>query len=58
MMRNTGNEATLNVRHTVADCYGVEFTMSGLSWNEAAELASNLESLRVKFSKYFVEEYR
>lgn len=55
MMRNTGAEATLEIRKCVASDYIVEFKMSGLSFDDAVAIGAVLDHLREKYGKSFQE---
>lgn len=56
MMRNTGAEATLEIRKCVASDYIVEFKMSGLSFKDAVSIGVVLDDLREKYGKSFMED--
>lgn len=55
MMRNSGAECSLEIRKCVASNFIVEFKMSNLTFNEAVQIGTVLESLRTKYMKDFEE---
>lgn len=56
MMRDTGGEATLEIRKCIASDYIVEFKMGGLSFKDAVSIGAVLDDLRVKYGKSFRED--